>query len=301
VTHDEAHALLGSYAAGTLDDDASEAVRAHLTAGCLDCLREVFGRPVGLPRAAPSIPPSPPAVTVTRPRVGPVAAVAILALALAALGGWTIVDLQASIATARARSRDLESRLDDAETARLALAARMDALERQAAAAGEEAARAASRAQEIGEDRGRLAEDLQATQDRLDAVTRDLRRRSREAQRLRLGLDGRDAVDGLLGSPDLQVLPLQPVAPFRDVRGHALAAPGSNMLALYALGLPPAPVGAHYRVRIGLDDGREIPGPALVPDHAPAVLHLDTPPTTIRTIDVILEPAGRPILTWRRS
>src|SRR5262249_33879064 len=114
VTHDEAHALLGSYAAGTLDDEASEGVRAHLTAGCFDCLREVFGRPVGPPREAVPIPPPPPAVARTRAWVGPIAAVVVLGLALGALDWWTITDLRGRMAAAHAHARGLGARLGDA-------------------------------------------------------------------------------------------------------------------------------------------------------------------------------------------
>src|SRR5436190_3906960 len=65
VTHEELRALLAPYAAGALDDETSQAVRAHLAGGCLACLDELFGHPVGLPRAVvpetptPTPPPAP--------------------------------------------------------------------------------------------------------------------------------------------------------------------------------------------------------------------------------------------------
>ena len=48
VTHEELRALLAPYAAGVLDDETSQAVRAHLAGGCLACLDELFAHPVGL-------------------------------------------------------------------------------------------------------------------------------------------------------------------------------------------------------------------------------------------------------------
>src|SRR3989454_8061833 len=58
VTHEELRPLLADYAAGTLDEAGCEAVRRHLAGGCVACLRDVFDRPVGLPRT-PASPPAP--------------------------------------------------------------------------------------------------------------------------------------------------------------------------------------------------------------------------------------------------
>src|SRR5207247_5363439 len=55
VTHDEAAGLLPGYAAATLDLADAARVRAHLASGCADCLRELFGRPVGLPCPMPPV------------------------------------------------------------------------------------------------------------------------------------------------------------------------------------------------------------------------------------------------------
>src|SRR5439155_1224322 len=65
VTHEELRPLLAGYAAGTLDEAGCEVVRRHLAGGCVACLRDVFDRPVGLPRtpaspAAPAPRPAPP-------------------------------------------------------------------------------------------------------------------------------------------------------------------------------------------------------------------------------------------------
>jgi len=53
VRHHEVQGLLAAYAAGTLAEADAERVRAHLASGCLECLADVFARPVGLPRDLP--------------------------------------------------------------------------------------------------------------------------------------------------------------------------------------------------------------------------------------------------------
>src|SRR5689334_6637587 len=72
VTHDEVRPRLAAYAAGALDAVAAEEIRAHLASGCESCLHELFGRPVGLPRAIPEPPASTP-LTVPAP-IAPAAA-----------------------------------------------------------------------------------------------------------------------------------------------------------------------------------------------------------------------------------
>jgi hypothetical protein len=52
VTHADLRRRLRAYADGTLDESQAEIVRVHLATGCPECLREVFTRPVGLPRPA---------------------------------------------------------------------------------------------------------------------------------------------------------------------------------------------------------------------------------------------------------
>jgi hypothetical protein len=100
VTHAELRSRLRAYADGTLDGSDVEVVRAHLAAGCPECLREVFTRPPGLPR--------PPVVV----RRTPWAPVVVAALGAAAVG--------AGVATIAGTSWDRRPPHDDAAVATLA-------------------------------------------------------------------------------------------------------------------------------------------------------------------------------------
>src|SRR5690349_14897131 len=140
VTHEEVYPLLPAYAAGALELDASDAVRAHLAGGCGACLQQVFGRHGGVERRALPAPavepravdtPSPP----RRPpaeRSGRALAVAVvtLALALAAAVGWMTVELRGREIAARADAARTAQQLAEAQAARVDLVARLDALER---------------------------------------------------------------------------------------------------------------------------------------------------------------------------
>src|SRR5206468_1244201 len=115
VTHGELRPLLAGYAAGTLDEAGSEAVRAHLADGCVACLRDVFDRPVGLPRTPAS--PAAPAPRPAPPRRGVRVLAVGIGVALAALGVRAIGDLRGTVA-----------RVSALETQRGALSARVAAL-----------------------------------------------------------------------------------------------------------------------------------------------------------------------------
>jgi hypothetical protein len=306
VTHEEVHPLLGSYAAGTLEGDVSSAVRAHLATGCLECFRDVFGRPVGLPRAAAvasvgSAPRVESRATAKTRRAGLVAAVVVLGLAAGSGVAWTIGGLRRATAAARADALSLSARAAETDAARLRLARRAEMLEEQLAAAREDLTRHASLARDTGDDRGRLADELDVTRERLASATRELRRRATALSRLRLGLDGVGAVHELLATPDAALLRLRPVPPFRDVRGHVLADPGRGTLAVFAFGLPPPPTGGRYGVRVTLDDGRDLPPHALAPDGEPTAVHLDVPAAHVESLDVVLDPSSRRLLSWRRE
>jgi uncharacterized protein HemX len=150
VTHEELRALLPAYAAGALDDEAFQVVRAHLVGGCALCLNDMFERPVGLPRSAfretpapPAAPAAAPAVPATPPsrHAGLVAAVVALALALAAAVCWMVIELRQRATAEHGEAAAAESRLAEAEVARVGLAVRVEALEHALAAAKDETSR----------------------------------------------------------------------------------------------------------------------------------------------------------------
>jgi hypothetical protein len=303
VTHEEVYPLLPAYAAGALDLDASDAVRAHLAGGCGACLQHVFGRRVGLePRAlpAPAGDPAPSSrATADRPGRALAAAVVALALALAAAVGWMVVELRARETAARAEVARTAGRLAEAQAARVDLTGRLDALEREVAALRNAEAEAAHAATEAA-----LRDDLDAAHTRIDALGQVLRRRERELERLRLGIDGGDPLRATIAAPGVELLPLRAVPPFQDARGHAVWRPGAASVLLWAFDLPLPPAGGFYRVRVTLADGRALAPRTLGVDgrgQASAPVPLEAAGASPQEIDVVLEPAGRPVLQWRRA
>ena len=62
--------------------------------------------------------------------------------------------------------------------------------------------------------------------------------------------------------------------------------------------------GSTYRVRLGLDDGREQAGPSFGPDaRGTLTLPIRVGPAAerLRAVRVVLEPAGEPVLAGERS
>src|SRR5689334_1822671 len=240
VTHDEVRPRLAAYAAGALDAVAAEEIRAHLASGCESCLQELFGRPVGLPRAAPE-PPAPlasadpaPVAAGPAPRGrGLVVAFVLLAAALAATVGWTVVELRARDAARRAEATRIARELAAAEHARAAAQARAAGLDRDVAELRDSLAHAAQAAPST-DDPG-LHEELDSARERIATLTQQLHRRERDLQRS-LGNGSAEAVREAVEAPGVELLRLGPVAPFHDVRGHALWHPGAERILLYAYG-----------------------------------------------------------------
>ncbi|HJQ83518.1 MAG TPA: hypothetical protein VKA21_05545, partial [Candidatus Binatia bacterium] len=231
------------------------------------------------------------------------AAVVALAVALGAVVTAMIVDLKGREAASRTAATRALTDLAHSEGARAGLAARLDALERDLGRLHDEASRQAEEARDRSQEDQRLRDELEATQGQVAALGESLRRREREIARLKVASDGTDMLRDLAAAPGLEILELQPVAPFRDIRGHALWRPGAGSVLLYAFALPPLPADGRYRLRLTLDDGRELRGPSFdvgTGGEARVPVRLDggVPP---RTIEVLLEPAGRPVLTWHRA
>ena len=308
VTHDEVRPRLAAYAAGALDAVAAEEIRAHLAGGCEGCLQELFGRPVGLPRAVPEPPgPTPsdtpaPVAAEAPPRARSlVVAVVGLGAALAATVGWMVAELRARDAAQRAEARRTESELAAVEHARAAAQARAAGLDRDVAELRDSLAHAAQPAAP-SDDPG-LHEELDSARGRIATLTQQLHRRERDLQRS-LGNGSAEAMREAVEAPEVELLRLGPVAPFRDVRGHALWHPGAERILLYAYGLPPLSDGGRNHVDVELADGRRLGGPSFpVGASGQATVPVRVEPSGVqpRALRVVLEPGGRPVLDWRRA
>jgi hypothetical protein len=299
VSHDDLRGLVPAYAAGTLDPAQADAVRAHLTAGCASCLTEVFRRPVGLPRAVEGVP-----VPRRSARASGLAAAAVtvLALGVVAFAGWTLGEFRRQREAARVDADRLTERLVEDGAARGVLAARVERLARDVEAARAEASAQAETARSNAEASAALQDQLDAAAARIDALTRGLRRREGQVDRLRADVGEGRAVRDLLGTPGAQLVALGAVAPFRDVRGHVLWHPGQDEVLLYAFQLPPLPDGTRYHVRVTLDDGRVEEGPSFRPGdggRATQRVRLGGASSPLREIRVLLDPAGQPVLAGR--
>jgi len=339
VEHEEIRSLLSTYAAGQLGSRESAIVRAHLASGCADCLRALYSYPVGLPRPAPLVletpaprepetpPPTPPAspTTVTASSTSPAIAareapappdrrrlarglaislLALLVVVLAPLAAWTIAELRTRETMARAEAARLASQLRDTDAARAELAARVVVIEGERDSARLDAARHLDASREAAETNAELTQELAALQTRVDMLLRDLHRREQEIDRLLIGAEERSDLRELLATPGVEILHLEPMAPFRDVIGHVLFHPTRTAIVLYAFDLPAAPVGSSYRIRLGLDDAEMEDGPTFRPGPRGDValpLRLRVDAAHLRAVEVVLDPPGEAVLGGSRS
>lgn len=289
VTHAELRTLVAAYAAGTLEGSAAETVRVHLASGCTACLGDLYARPVGLPRAA------------TRRRIpGRVLGVAA-GLALATAAVWTVVDARRRAAAARSEAATLAERVTAAERERAALAAELAARGEAVEALRAELARGAAAAAAGAEERAELATRLAAAEARVAALARSVRRRDRVVRRLLAARAAADDVRALAASPDLHLLALAPVPPYREPRGHVLWRPGGDTVACFAFALPPLPPGDTYTLRLAAA-GRPATAARFVPDHdgtAVLVVHLDGAASAPLAVEVVREPTGDALLAGR--
>jgi hypothetical protein len=131
VTHDEVRALLPRYAAADLDLAEAARVRAHLATACVECLHDVFSRPIGVRRAVlppAAVPPPgerPEPVLPESPwrRVLPAARI----VALAGLAAWAVYQLRGYEAR---QSTQIATRLAELESQRAGLSASLGKAER---------------------------------------------------------------------------------------------------------------------------------------------------------------------------
>jgi hypothetical protein len=182
ANHEAMRPLLPRYAAGTLSDAESGAVRAHLASGCRDCLHDVFSRPVGLP-------PRPDTVNVpagARPVARrPLVAVAVLSLALISVAASMIVDRSSRDVRAGEESAHPADGLEEIEQLRASLASRLGALER-AAASAEIASREADQARTA---MAGVERELEATRLRMLALKRAMRRQDTDFREKQKSMD----------------------------------------------------------------------------------------------------------------
>jgi len=290
VTHDELRAALPPYAAGELEEKPAAEVRAHLAAGCEDCLALLFRLPVGRPRDRWQR-------RLPRPGWLAPATAALLAIALAVLVGWTIRDLTRREAEQRAESERAEARLVAAESARAAAAAGGDALARALEAARADAAEARAALAVAAGDRPRLEAELAASEARVASLLRSIHRRDAEIDRLLGGAPERTLAD-LAAMPGFRVAGLEGRSG-GGARGHLLWHPARAAALLYAFGLP---CGQPYRIELQLDDGRVASGPAFeVGADGDAVVPIRLPVVgaRIRGATVVRDPGGQTVLAAR--
>ncbi len=290
MTHDELRAALPPYAAGELEEEPAAEVRAHLAAGCEECLAALFRLPVGRPRDRWQR-------RLPRPGWLAPATAGLLAIALAVLVAWTIRDLARREAEQRAESERAEARLVVAESARAAAAARGDALARALEAARADAAEARAALAAAAGDRPRLEAELAASEARVASLLRSIHRRDAEIDRLLGGAPERTLAD-LAAMPGFRVSGLEGRSG-GGARGHLLWHPAQVAALLYAFGLPR---GRPYRIELQLDDGRVASGPAFeVGADGDAVVPIRLPVVgaRIRGTTVVRDPGGQTVLAAR--
>jgi len=182
VDHEAMRALLPGYAAGTLGDVESSAVRAHLASGCDDCLRDVFSRPVGLP-PRPETAGAPAAARPATRR--PLVAVAVLSLALMSVATSMVVGRSSPNLRAGEESAHLTDGLEEIARLRRSLASRLGAME-QAATSAEIASREADEARAA---MTRVEHELETARLRMQALKRAMRRQDTDFREKRKSID----------------------------------------------------------------------------------------------------------------
>jgi hypothetical protein len=316
VSHEELRALLPAYAAGELDTALAEMVRAHLAEGCTACLHEMFALPIGVQRGAPVVaaltepppveqPAEEPAPVARRSSLRPlVGATVLLAVACAALAAWSIVELRAREAAARAEGVRLAGRVTELEALRAALTERAAAAERARSEAEAEASRQADAVRTTAEASAELRHELEAAETRIETLTRGLQRRDREVDRLLGGIDGQRGLQDLVATPGMEIVRLGPVGAVRRGRGHALWHPAREIVIVYAFDLPELGGGGRYRVRVRLENGLVVTGPPLDRGARGDIVEsvrVGAGSGRVREVEVVSEVSGTPVLAGRTA
>jgi hypothetical protein len=280
VTHDVLRDRLPDYVAGRLCPEDVERVRAHLAGGCDECMRRAFGR------AGRVVAPVGQAPERRARRVRAILVGVAVAGALGA-GGWA---LRRDAEAARER-RAAQARIE-------VLAGRLAGLEEEIARAGATAAATQAEHAAIAARAAYLEAELLAGSARLDEALEALRR----AQVTRAPADRlvAEAARALAG-PDARLATLEPVSPYRDVRGHGVWRAGGKRLLVFALDLPPLPGGEGYRVELRDEQGRRRAAASLVRGprgQARATVPLNDDPARL-SVQVVRDRVGAPVLAGR--
>jgi hypothetical protein len=261
VTHAEVQTRLRAYADGSLDEADAEVVRAHLASGCEDCLRDVFTRPVAMPRAP---------VVVQRPPRGWIAA---------ALGGGVAIGLAAGLLAGGGHDAGPQSTL----------------------AANVEQLRAdRERTETESQERlARLEAMLQDVQQR--TAPNPLPRPSPPPCDPAPERDGvPDWLQDLLSTPGARVLPLRPAEPAPGASGYAVWSPIRGVVVVSATSLPVGVADAVYRVRVTMSDQSTVWLGDLPSTDGTLLVTVAMPEPNGRRVtgvDLFRDPPGAPALT----
>jgi hypothetical protein len=281
VTHADLRQRLKAYADGTLGDGEAEVVRIHLATGCPECLRDVFTRPIGVPR--------PPLVIRRSPR-GLVLAGLGVAVAVGAAGGL--------FAGTRARSGEAVDR-------------RLDALESEVARLRVERDRAeATVRRQLDELASRERDPNGAAPAPAPPAAPPTEARSEPAlpsdpPASPPGPDSRGVAGWLaeiLGSEGARVVPLGPGEGTGGGTGFAVWSPSRKMVVVSASDLPLAGSDVFYRVRVTmLDRSTAWVGDVVASPRRELVISVILPATAgrVERVDLYRDPPGTPVLTAR--
>lgn len=262
MTHAEVQALLRAYADGSLGEADAEVVRAHLASGCEDCLRDVFTRPVALPRAP---------VIVQRPLAG---------LAAAALGGGVVIGLALGLLAGGAH--------DPGPPPSLAADVEQLRIDRE-------------RTETESQQRlARLEAMLQDVQQRTapSPLPRPAPPPCDPAASERNGIP--DWLQDLLSTPGARVLPLRPAERAPGASGYAVWSPIRGVVVVSAMALPVGLTDAVYRVRVTMSDASTVWLGDLPSADGSLLVTVAMPEPKGRRVtgvDLFRDPPGAPALT----
>ena len=261
MTHAEVQALLQAYADGSLGEGDADVVRAHLASGCEECLRDVFTRPIALPRAP---------VVVQRPPAG---------LAAAALAAGVLLGLVLGLVAGGAHDPGPPPSLA-ADVERLRIDRERTETESQERLARLEA----------------MLRDVQqrTTPDPLPRPTPPACEPASEAT----GVP--DWLQDLLSTPGARVLPLRPAERAPGASGYAVWSPIRGVVVVSATALPVGLTDAVYRVRVTMSDASTVWLGDLPSADGSLLVTVAMPEPKGRRVtgvDLFRDPPGAPALT----